>query len=251
MKIISKFKDYYDCGMKYGVDASCVYMREIIEYPLGCVPVVTEVTDIVTKMLDGDKVRLWWHRYDFDFRADRVTVEGAIVVIFCGQIYPCLEVVTCFSGELGDAKTTYCYASEQVTTIFREQLTKTEQKSFFEPNKRRGSWSERFEEFFDATGMGSSKLIDFHHRSEVPIAMLHLGNNNNVNRLTCNPVLKDVQFFRIIDNITAYQELSMFIGGVLGGNSPKTIEISNDIKIAKHGFDKWSFRKEPGKKRKL
>jgi hypothetical protein len=109
---------------------------------------------------------------------------------------------------------------------------------------------ERIEEFFDVTGDSSKDLMDFHHKVEVPIVMLSVGNGRNP-ALTFNPVLKDVQFFRIVDNFTAYQELAMFVSGVLGGKSPKTIEVSNDIKIAKRGFDKWSFRKEPGKKRKL
>jgi hypothetical protein len=34
MRIISKFKDYYDCGLSYGMDEHTKYVREtkIIEY---------------------------------------------------------------------------------------------------------------------------------------------------------------------------------------------------------------------------
>lgn len=63
-------------------------------------------------------------------------------------------------------------------------------------------------------------------------------------QIILNPVLKEIEFYKKIDSFTAFQELSMFISGIMGGKSPCMIEISNDDKIAKHGFDKYSFRKE-------
>jgi len=40
----------------------------------------------------------------------------------------------------------------------------------------------------------------------------------------------------------------MYISGVLGGHSPKMIEVSNEVKIHKAGFDKFSFRKDKEEK---
>jgi len=53
-----------------------------------------------------------------------------------------------------------------------------------------------------------------------------------------------MEFFKIVDPFTAFQELSMFIGGIMGGKSPIMIEVADKDRIAKHGFDKFSFRKE-------
>lgn len=59
--------------------------------------------------------------------------------------------------------------------------------------------------------------------------------------------LKDINFPKILDAFTAYQELSMWVGGVLPKNENGMATISDKDKVAKHGFDKWSFRKMPHK----
>ena len=40
----------------------------------------------------------------------------------------------------------------------------------------------------------------------------------------------------------------MFLGGVLGNKEKEIVEVADKYKIAQHGFDKWSFRKEPKNK---
>jgi hypothetical protein len=56
--------------------------------------------------------------------------------------------------------------------------------------------------------------------------------------------LKEYDFPRVMDPFTLFQELSMFVGGVLPRNPNPMVEITDDkVKVAKHGFDKWSFRK--------
>jgi hypothetical protein len=46
----------------------------------------------------------------------------------------------------------------------------------------------------------------------------------------------------------AFQEIQMFISGVLGIDENPTVEVSDKDKIISRGFDyKWSFRKEPKK----
>jgi len=41
----------------------------------------------------------------------------------------------------------------------------------------------------------------------------------------------------------------MFMGGVLGSPEKEIVQIEDKYKITQHGFDKWSFRKEPKEKR--
>ena len=48
----------------------------------------------------------------------------------------------------------------------------------------------------------------------------------------------------------AFQEIEMYISGVLGINNKPTVEISDKNKIVGRGFDlKYSFRKDPEKKK--
>jgi hypothetical protein len=63
-----------------------------------------------------------------------------------------------------------------------------------------------------------------------------------------NPVLKDYQFYRLFTAPQAFQELSMFLGGVIAHVDTPEPQ-SNRGKIEGHGFDyKDSFRKGPTKK---
>lgn len=86
---------------------------------------------------------------------------------------------------------------------------------------------------------------------------------NRVSIITCVPAqqqyrtwhvrlngdnLKDVQFFKAIDAYSLFQRLAQWVGGVLPNQGNPTVDITDDrIKIHKHGFDKWSFRKLPSK----
>ena len=63
--------------------------------------------------------------------------------------------------------------------------------------------------------------------------------------LICNPVLQSVDWFKKFDTFTTYQEISMFLGGVLGNVEDNNIPMSDKDKVLSHGFDiKSSFRKE-------
>jgi hypothetical protein len=60
-----------------------------------------------------------------------------------------------------------------------------------------------------------------------------------------NPfTLKRLGFAKALDPYSAFQELSMWIGGVLGGTSPEIVTIKDDkTLIESHGFDnRFSFR---------
>jgi hypothetical protein len=75
--------------------------------------------------------------------------------------------------------------------------------------------------------------------------------NHNDEMFIVNPLLKDYKFYKVFDSFRAFQEIQMFISGVLGIGEKQTIEISDKDKIEQHGYDKkWSFRREPTKKKK-
>ena len=60
-----------------------------------------------------------------------------------------------------------------------------------------------------------------------------------------NPNLNKYQFYKEIDTVTAFQNIQSYISGVLGTKENDTIEVSNESKIIKAGFDlKTSFRKD-------
>lgn len=61
--------------------------------------------------------------------------------------------------------------------------------------------------------------------------------------------LKEYGVMKALDPYSTFQELSMFVGGIMGGNSPDMVKITDEkTLVKKHGFDKWSFRKMPESK---
>jgi hypothetical protein len=75
---------------------------------------------------------------------------------------------------------------------------------------------------------------------EMPPKYQHEPKEFQVNPYT----LKQLGFAKALDPYTAFQELSMWIGGVLGGTSPEIVTIKDDKTLIEgHGFDnRFSFR---------
>lgn len=130
----------------------------------------------------------------------------------------------------------------------------------FKPKKEIYSWSsfqDELKQFPDlhawftvapATPDQLTWLIE--HRSAIAIACYKGSRYKkdsgvwHVNAADPDWALKTWGFARAVDPYTLFQELSMFVGGVLPRNPNPMVEITDpDVKVAKHGFDKWSFRK--------
>ena len=66
--------------------------------------------------------------------------------------------------------------------------------------------------------------------------------------LTINPTLKNYSFFKVMDAYTIFQELSMFVDGMLSSPGNVLIEIADEYKKEAHGFGhKYAFKREPTK----
>ena len=87
---------------------------------------------------------------------------------------------------------------------------------------------------------GSTILEEWSIQNKITIALMNYWHKE----ININPKLSQLNFEKQFDPYSAYQEIEMWIGGVLTNN--ETIpEISDKDKINQHGFDKWSFRKQP------
>lgn len=68
------------------------------------------------------------------------------------------------------------------------------------------------------------------------------------NEIIINPCLDQLMFQKVMDAQTMYQELDMYISGTLSYPQNLMVEIPNEERIVKHGFDlKTSFRKRKNK----
>lgn len=66
--------------------------------------------------------------------------------------------------------------------------------------------------------------------------------------VTINPTIKNTKFISCFENpYSIFQDIEKFINNK-NNPEPKMIQLSDKVKLEKHGFDKYSFRKQPQKK---
>lgn len=224
MRIFSKFRDYYDSALGYGIDPKCIYIRNTIEKE--------NSSKLFYDVFNDNPVKYSLRNY---FSSTKL-----FLILFCGKLYPVYEIELFNSYDIF-----YCYSFEDVESITKKVAKKKELDNFYKEKRRvwwdRGgktqSLAEQFVDFFDKY-KGMEVDLNIHFKDKIPVYKI------TKELIVENPNLKEHEFYRVVDPYQAFQELSMFISGILGGNSPEMVEISDQDKIHKAGFDKWSFRKK-------
>lgn len=239
MKLISKFHDYYDTAIVYGIDSNIIYIRKMQDYD--------EKSKIFDNVKDVIKEPTFFNKTTYK----NIVIDNFIYIFFCGKVYPCIEIMIEDNrkGYSHNNITEYCYDLSYMEKILRKFKINIPSKrirkigrygapSYYNKNFNK----EFFKNVFNDTLLNENEILDLHFTLDTPVFLLKKWMNGE-GRLIINPQLKKYCFYRNMDAFAAFQEISMFISGVMGGKSPKMIEISDDDRIAKHGFDKYSFRK--------
>jgi hypothetical protein len=255
MRIISKFKDYYDSAASLGVEMSTVFTRLSPELvgTVGykdSVPFPEEFT-ILRKMSK--------HRIQSYSVKDCSLDFCTLYVGFCGKIYPGVRVEIRDSSKLDyplisskvfyskDSLEKYIYLNKfdirTDTHLFRFRMS-------LEPFKDKHT-QDILKEFFHVGYEFQYPLKCALEKKWVIFMYESYYTNFSTSRevLIHNPKLSDVEFFKVFDPHTAFQEIEMFISGVLGAPNKEPLLISDKDRIQQHGFDKRSFRKDakPGR----
>lgn len=235
MLIVSKYHDYYDTASAYGIDKTVVYKRSQDFIKLEN---KGWNSDYSIRLPDGSSFPV--SRDDLP-RGNSVsdnlrrgyTIEGRIVA-FCGEFYP---VVTVTKDNTQD----FVFYSAQDYLDFMVE-NKISYKSYYSPRWDRFNLNhpDGVKNFFDTSYM--AKYKELFHAFKAPSFLF--GDNRGI---TFNPNLKEYKFMKIKDPQTAFQDLYMFISGVIGVPAKETVEISDKDKAAAKGHDgKYSFKKPPG-----
>ena len=217
MLIISKIHDFYDTVAKQkGIDKTIVYKRE---------QTVAKIDKYLYNWRNSESN--YFPHYELFGLSKGLYKFDPFLIGFCGKIYPLMVTYTrvkrSFSFFNTDVIKEYIYDVE----IMRE-LDKKYHK--YKP----------FDNFIALTK--SKDILDLFFKYTTPCFLLtNYGNDHN---FEINPCLKDIEFFRVMDPVTAFQELEMYISQQLC-TEKETIIISDKDKIMGHGFDyKYSFRKD-------
>lgn len=244
MLIVSKFHDYYDTASVHGVDKTCVYLRneEKIEiHGRGWRGDPNVILKDGTRFHLGQIASYETKRFvnaDYEFKK--------AILGFCGEIYPLIKVVKTYSGYPRPQPETYCFYDQPSFANFMAEEG-IEGKKY-----RYGSWyRDRFDidtdqgihNFFDPNRW--TQLEDLFAAFHVPCWVVR------ESTVKLNPNLKKLGFMKIKDPQSAFQDIYMYMSGVLGAPPKPTKPIDDKIMAASKGHDgEYSFKKPPGKRGK-
>lgn len=208
MILVSKFHDYYDSIARKHRDEKVVYVRETrqLDSKLDC-NVLLRFRRISERF-----VREQWRGIGFPFEGQALNA-----VLFCGRVFPFLETTR------RKSKSFWNYDTETV-------------RDFREPYK--GITPSRFSNCvhlpdYDGQGIATGEALAL-NRAYAPVVLLEQGCT------TLNPCLEKLGF--PLHAAEAAQCLLQF----LAPRDPEIVEVGADIRIAAHGFDEMSFRRDKG-----
>lgn len=279
MRIISKFKDYYDSVQKYGQSGDTIYLRKtircvdknkytppIIKYPheditltegVGRFKVLQNILDFcndlpadnILKPSKWDKnhfptpnnvygVAPWLKHYIGNKEICYSIFRG--LLFFCGEVHPVL-MLNKFSRKEEDnydlSNPIYIYDENQLDAfiISNDLQVSKENRDLIV------CWLSEIKtittDFLIANKIINLLIIKFSHFSR------NYGVPSETIDLVINPCLDDLQFQKVYDANTTFQKLDSYICGTLTYPQNELIEVSNEQKIIKHGFDpKYGFR---------
>ncbi len=244
MYIITKKKDYYDgVAGTTGIDKTIIYDRQIVEIEENDHPKVFRKYSAWSNKNPSPFYKLG----NIDVKKElRVVYEHAAIFIigFCGKLY-----VGCKLYSVGKNKLPYG-GKELITTITYDLDCL---KNIIETY----AWSGNFED--NLNYILTYNPIEFFREFNAPVFVydndygrtyVPIGSWRNNRKFIINPLLKEYEFYKVFNAVQAFQEISMFLSGVLGTEEKEIVEVADKYKIAGRGFDKWSFRKMPEKNRK-
>ena len=253
MKIIGGH-DYYDSALAYGRDEDLIFLREDKIMPAKECPLVPIYPwEIVAP---NKKYNLWGNSCSIKTRNNEYCLIS-ISVYVAGKHYGGIKAVD-FAVGAKDSRNFWNYEE------FCDWVESFDMK-IFHPKDDWISWTDSEEkekklfpnlETWFTSRDATQEELDWLIANKVAIA-IHCDvtdrnyywrhrkpDNWHINCASKEFNLKDLDFAKVVDPYTLFQELSMFVGGVLPRDSNPMVEITDDkVKIAKHGFDKWTFRK--------
>lgn len=227
MLITSDYHDYYDSAIGFGgVDKTCVYNRK--------------ENIINNNLIDEENTYFTYET------KDNVTVN-LFIVGFCGKTYVGAEFSSTSTVHKNIFKTYFVYGKDIITELKRHSYLKDtdNKKTVFYYFKRRKPTIQLIELYHN------KQNTELFFKIKSPIFYFSLSQKclDKDATLTINKQLKDIHFYKIFDPFQAYQEIYIFLSGVLGNTEKDTVAISDINRLTAKGFDKkWSFRKQSEKR---
>lgn len=241
MYIISKFKDYYDGAVGMGIDKSIVYKRNESEI---------DTPDYIKNVISVNEKYDWGEKFttDYGYNIPDGKFNSTIIHIgFCGKLYLGFK----FSKKSDTHRLNYSYDTEIIYDI-EEAKKRLELETVINRwSRNKKTKRDLLEDYLFK--LNSVDPTEWFRNFNTPIFAIgcdvkteakDIFYNSQSIKTTINPILKNYEFAKVFDPYTAFQEIQMYISGVLGVD--KNVDnpiMSEKQKVAQHGMDKWSFRR--------
>lgn len=261
MRIISKFKDYYDALSMYGVDMTEVFVRDnqSMDISLALTP---DDKDRIDTLYD---LRYYMFRYhervimNKEEKKSKGYTPKLKILYFCGKLYPFFIISykgLSINEKIDKSNHYFIYNNADVEKVEDELDISLDSFSNFlslESNIKREKGLKRALTYIKSLCDKSNVLELFNEISEDNKLAYFLveGIENNKNgkhniEIQTYPILKDIDFAKIKDGSELFQEIEGYLFGHLMINNREMIEVSDEIKASKYGHDgKYSFKTPP------
>lgn len=238
MKIISKFHDYYDSAMIMHDDH--VVLKRTTEV------VNNIVLPYYAINVGGKTVR---HEEGYNYTSSLIID----ILYFCGKAYPiftCKKYVDNYDRETRSRNTNlidtvYFDGIDSFFDFFNNENYSTSYYSLFRKSKKRDAddLKKQYEAMIEK--MLEVNISDEYFRKvDAPYFInTYLSHKKETIRY---PLLKDLTKSFKLDAFTAFQEIEMYVGGVIGTPEKEIIEVSDVDKRNSKGFDNYSFKTRKG-----
>jgi len=220
MIIHSKFSDYYDSALMHGHDATRRYIRK-------------------SETIEHDKGEQWFNVYP-SLRSSGYT-QTPFYVGFCGRVYAGLRLQYGYKSfdrtfYTADDLERYVYRIAD-PHLRRTEVAAWEQSHYYWRTGRKMTSVDAANEFFD-----SYEETNMFFELGTPVFLV------TYKEITVNPNLGEIEFYKMYPPHQAFQEIDMYLSGVLGNAHPPMVQISDENMRDKKGFDEWSFKTRPTKR---
>jgi len=212
MRVISKFSDFYDCGIAYGVDPKLVYERK-----------TQHLEDCDPKRMDRLTAAVPIRISSSYFPSKREDIRECIVtpcwLSFCGKRYFFKRL----AAQTTDHKIIYhwIWNQEELYSLHNKYQTR---HSWYQRRKNNNTYP-----------VVDDNTQNIAHNSPAVLEIL----DRQCITVTVDPCLKEIGFSKMMDPYTAFQEISMFLAGPLTPWEDPDLKPEPDgaQKMSNHGMD--------------
>jgi len=223
MRIISKFHDYYDSARGLDLEQAPIYIRKTEEFEWSW-------SD------ESERLYYFWER---SYSKSLYIKSG--VIGFAGKIHKYCTYE--WSYPYTDEPPQKLFSEKRdvlwspLTNYYNERYKGVDflvKRSFRKEQQKINQWYDREDK----------KFTNIFNKYNTAIFHIKPGNLVGTDcKLIINPILKNLEFYKILPPAQAYQELSMWVNNI--AEPRKEIPAIDDKTMAEiKGFDKYSFRKD-------